>query len=114
MTKHIRDYSATLLLPVIPTRTHDAHVGNFHVPLFFANPKLPQIEVNSHVVSTQILPTILDFLIESSSITGESLQIVKDLLPLYEGQTMLRPLIPGDFLFRANHLHDLLDYADWL
>ncbi|KAJ5931026.1 Alkaline phosphatase-like alpha/beta/alpha [Penicillium verhagenii] len=75
------------------TANSDPHVGNFHVPLYLAHPRLPQIEVNDPVVSTQILPTILDLLIESASLTGESLQIVKDLLPLYEGQSMLRPLI---------------------
>lgn len=76
------------------TPYHDPHVGNFHVPLLFSHPKLPQIEVDTAVLSTQILPTILDLLIESSSLNAPSTQILKDLLPLYEGQSMLRPLIP--------------------
>ncbi|KAJ5591627.1 Alkaline phosphatase-like alpha/beta/alpha [Penicillium hispanicum] len=76
------------------TAFHDPHVGNFHVPLFFAHPKLPQIEINAPVLSTQILPTILDLLIESSSLNAESMNIVKDLFPLYEGQSLIRPLIP--------------------
>lgn len=76
------------------TPYHNPHVGNFHVPFLFSHPKLPQIEVDSAVLSTQILPTILDLLIESSSLNKPSTQIIKDLLPLYEGQSMLRPLIP--------------------
>ncbi|KAJ5771755.1 hypothetical protein N7520_002284 [Penicillium odoratum] len=53
------------------TANHDPHVGDFHVPLYFSHPKLPQIEVTSPVVSTQILPTILDLLIELSSLTEQ-------------------------------------------
>ncbi|KAJ5640104.1 Alkaline phosphatase-like alpha/beta/alpha [Penicillium longicatenatum] len=95
------------------TANHDAHVGNFHVPLFFSHPKIPQIEVNGPVVSTQILPTILDLLIESSSLTGESLQIVKDLLPLYEGQSMLRPLIPEQDGKREWHFSTMNPGGTW-
>ncbi|KAJ5249960.1 hypothetical protein N7489_000370 [Penicillium chrysogenum] len=76
------------------TAWHSPHVGNFHVPLFFSHPKLPQIEVNNAVLSTQILPTILDLLVETSSIDEESTKIIKDLLPMYEGQSMIRTLIP--------------------
>lgn len=55
---------------------------------------MPQIEVEDAVIATQILPTLLDLLIETSSVDEKSTQILKDLLPLYEGQSMLRPLIP--------------------
>ncbi|KGO39282.1 Alkaline phosphatase-like, alpha/beta/alpha [Penicillium expansum] len=76
------------------TAWHSPHVGNFHVPLFFSHPKLPQLEVNDAVLSTQILPTILDLLVETSSIDKQSTKIIKDLLPMYEGQSMIRALIP--------------------
>lgn len=76
------------------TPNHDPHVSSFHVPLLFSHPKLPQVEVDSAVLSTQILPTTLDLLIESSSLNQDSTKIIKDLLPVYEGQSMLRPLIP--------------------
>lgn len=64
------------------------------MPLFFSHPKLPQIEVDSAVLSTQILPTLLDLLIETDSLNEPSMKIIKALLPLYEGQSMLRELIP--------------------
>ncbi|KKK23467.1 hypothetical protein ARAM_003971 [Aspergillus rambellii] len=69
------------------------HVSNFHVPLVFAHPQLPSIEIDGPVTSIQILPTILDLLKESASLNDPSKHIVSDLLPLYEGQSMIRPLI---------------------
>lgn len=76
------------------TANHDSHVTSFHVPLYFSHPKLPQIEITNPVISTQILPTLLDLLVETGSANEQSLKIFKDLLPLYEGQSMLRTPIP--------------------
>ena len=75
---------------------HDSpHVANEHVPLVFSHPKLPPIEVDLPVQSTQILPTILDLLTETPSLNENARSIVKDdLLPMYQGQSMLRYLIP--------------------
>lgn len=70
------------------------HVSNFHVPLVFSHPKLPAIEIDGRVTSLQILPTILDLLAESSSLDEKSARAVQDLLPLYEGQSMIRELVP--------------------
>ncbi|CAI7613677.1 unnamed protein product [Penicillium glandicola] len=75
------------------TANHDPHVGSFHVPLLMAHPKLPSVEISNAILSTQMLPSILDILIETSSINEQSAHILKDLLPLYEGQSLLRPLI---------------------
>ncbi|KAJ5248809.1 hypothetical protein N7468_000260 [Penicillium chermesinum] len=72
------------------TANHDSHVTSFHVPLYFSHPKLPQIELTNPVISTQILPTILDLLIQTKSVNEQSLAILGDLLPLYEGQSMIR------------------------
>jgi hypothetical protein len=43
----------------------------------------------------QILPTILDLLTESGSLDAPSKKAITDLLPLYEGQSMIRPTIPS-------------------
>ncbi|KAJ6183905.1 hypothetical protein N7519_005206 [Penicillium mononematosum] len=67
------------------------HSSSFHVPLVFAHPQLPPIEINSRVASIQILPTILDILSESGSLDKQSESAIKDLLPMYEGQSMIRP-----------------------
>ncbi|KAJ5157655.1 uncharacterized protein N7482_008755 [Penicillium canariense] len=66
---------------------------NFHVPLVFANPRLPVIQLNASVSSVQILPTILDLLKSSGSLDEYSTRAVGDLLPMYEGQSILRPII---------------------
>ncbi|CDM31346.1 hypothetical protein DTO013E5_8 [Penicillium roqueforti] len=70
------------------------HISSFHVPLVFAHPQLPPIEIDSRVTSMQILPTILDILSESGSLDNQAKSAIQDLLPLYEGQSMIRPTIP--------------------
>lgn len=69
------------------------NIGSFHIPIAFSHPQLPQVEINSPVSATQIVPTLLDFLVESSSLGPQATHVVKNLLPLYEGQSLLRPLI---------------------
>lgn len=73
---------------------YNPNVGNFHVPLVLSHPKLPPIAINDAVSSLQILPTILDLLLETGSLpkTGSQRQAAKDLASNYEGQSLLRPL----------------------
>lgn len=54
---------------------------------------MPPIELNSSVTSIQILPTILDILKESGSLDESSSRAIGDILPMYEGQSMIRPII---------------------
>jgi hypothetical protein len=42
----------------------------------------------------QIVPTIMDLLVESGSLDKDATHAIKDLLPLYEGQSMIRELVP--------------------
>lgn len=67
------------------------NIGNFHVPLFLSHPKLPSVDIDDPVVSSQILPTILDLLLESESLTDPHKAAARDLLNNYEGQSLLRP-----------------------
>ncbi|OOQ88530.1 sulfatase domain protein [Penicillium brasilianum] len=69
-------------------------VSNFHVPLVFSHPQLPQITIDGRVTSMQIVPTIMDLLVESGSLDKDAAHAIKDLLPLYEGQSMIRELVP--------------------
>lgn len=71
-------------------------VGNFHVPLLFAHPKLPPVNVESPAIATQIVPTVLDLLVESSSLGDDARRAAEDLRAMYEGQSMIRPLIPEE------------------
>ncbi|KAL2826656.1 alkaline-phosphatase-like protein [Aspergillus cavernicola] len=68
------------------------HIGSFHVPIVLAHPQLPPVEVKDPVISLQILPTILDLLIESSSLGPNGTKAAKDIRGLYEGQSLIRPL----------------------
>ncbi|KAJ5493777.1 Alkaline phosphatase-like alpha/beta/alpha [Penicillium fimorum] len=96
------------------TANHDPHVGSFHVPLLVAHPKLPSVEISSAVISTQILPSILDILIETSSINEQSAHILKDLLPLYEGQSLLRPLISEQDKKQEWHFSTMNPGGTWI
>ncbi|OAQ77864.1 sulfatase domain-containingprotein [Purpureocillium lilacinum] len=68
------------------------HVANYHVPLVLSHPKLPQINIDDAVHSTQILPTILDLLVETGSLSKSKSKAARDLARNYEGQSLLRPL----------------------
>ncbi|KAJ5894759.1 hypothetical protein N7495_006450 [Penicillium taxi] len=63
------------------------------LPLF-SHPQLPPIKVDSRVTSMQIVPTILDLLVESGSLSQEEKHAIQDILPLYEDQSMIRDLFP--------------------
>ncbi|KAJ5648261.1 hypothetical protein N7490_004633 [Penicillium lividum] len=69
------------------------HVGSFAVPIVLAHPQLPALEITAPVMSDQIVPSILDLLIESNSLTKKPAKAAKDILSLYEGQSFIRPLI---------------------
>lgn len=75
------------------TPYYNTNIGNFHVPLVFSHPQLPAIDINDAVISYEILPTILDLLLETGSLSESSTGIAKDLIENYEGQSLIRPLI---------------------
>ncbi|UKZ83539.1 hypothetical protein TrVFT333_011348 [Trichoderma virens FT-333] len=75
------------------TPYYNANIGNFHVPLVFSHPQLPAIDIDEAVVSYQILPTLLDLLLETGSLSPSQTEIAKDMIDNYEGQSMLRSLI---------------------
>lgn len=65
--------------------------ANLHVPLVFSHPKLPPIDIDDAVTSQQILPTILDLLVETGSLSPSESRAARDLMGNYEGQSLLRP-----------------------
>ncbi|KAJ4155838.1 hypothetical protein LMH87_001064 [Akanthomyces muscarius] len=68
------------------------NVANFHVPLVLSHPQLPALRSDAAVQSLQILPTILDLLRETNSLSDETSQAAEDLLGIYEGQSLIRPV----------------------
>ncbi|CRG91695.1 hypothetical protein PISL3812_08746 [Talaromyces islandicus] len=69
---------------------YNPHIGSNHVPLVLSHPKLPAISIDDAVSTQQILPTILDLLIETGSLSGAAANATRDLLHNYEGQSLLR------------------------
>ncbi|KAM4063142.1 sulfatase domain-containing protein [Hirsutella rhossiliensis] len=75
-----------------PSSNFNPNVGNNHVPLILSHPKIPPLTIDDAVSSQQVLPTVLDLLIETGSLAGKALQAAKDLIRNYEGQSLVRPL----------------------
>lgn len=88
---------------------HNDETASFHVPIVLSHPSLPNVAISDVVSTMQILPTILDLLIESDSLSGESKRAASDLAKNYEGQSLLRPLHPagqnghGDWQFSVTN-----------
>ncbi|KYK57077.1 sulfatase domain protein [Drechmeria coniospora] len=74
------------------TPYYNANVGNFHVPLVVSHPKLPPMKIDDAVNSIEILPTILDMLVETGSLAPAERAAARDLVRNYEGQSLIRPL----------------------
>ncbi|KAF4460899.1 hypothetical protein FALBO_12314 [Fusarium albosuccineum] len=71
---------------------YNPNIGVDHVPLVLSHPKLPPFDSHDAVHSSQVLPTILDILLETGSVNNASRQALTDLIQNYEGQSLLRPL----------------------
>lgn len=69
------------------------NVGSFQVPMVFSHPNLPVIDISDTPINAlSILPTILDLLIETGSLSQSAQQAAQDLLRNQEGLSLLRPL----------------------
>lgn len=71
---------------------YNPSIGADHVPLVLSHPLLPAFDVHDAVSSNQVLPTILDLLVETGSLDGKSRKAAEDLVKNYEGQSLIRPL----------------------
>ncbi|KAK6069363.1 sulfatase domain protein [Seiridium cupressi] len=74
------------------TPYENPNVGNFRVPIMLHHPKLPKMDIQDAVISSQVLPTVLDLLLESKSLSRAESRAARDLVGNYEGQSLLRPL----------------------
>ncbi|EGU74999.1 hypothetical protein FOPG_14705 [Fusarium oxysporum f. sp. conglutinans race 2 54008] len=70
---------------------YNPNIGVDHVPLILSHPQLPPFNVDDAVHSTQVLPTILDILLETGSLSPSSRDAASSLITNYEGQSLLRP-----------------------
>lgn len=70
------------------------HIVSFQVPLVFYHPLLPRMSLNATVSQMTVVPTILDLLQSTGSLDAASTAIARDLIPEYEGQSLIRPFLP--------------------
>ncbi|VUC24093.1 unnamed protein product [Clonostachys rosea] len=85
------DHGTSLAENDIASAYYDPNVGVDHVPLVLSHPQLPAFSVNDAVSSVQVLPTVLDLLLETGSLNKQSRRAIRDLIANYEGQSMIRP-----------------------
>jgi hypothetical protein len=71
----------------------NGHISNFRVPLVFHHPQMPRVDITANATALSIIPTILDLLVESSSLDERDSEIASSLLPEYQGQSLLRPFL---------------------
>jgi hypothetical protein len=70
----------------------NAHVATMRVPLVMSMPGLPNIEISSPVSTLQVVPSILDLLLETESLSPCAAEAARDIRNNYEGQSLIRPL----------------------
>jgi hypothetical protein len=71
----------------------NGHIANLRVPLLFHHPLLPRLQLEINATSTSILPTILDLLSSTSSLSKKDTEIANNLVHQYEGQSLIRPFV---------------------
>lgn len=74
------------------TPYYQPNIGNFHVPLVVSHPAMPAIDIDGPANSIQILPTILDLLLSTESLSQSEAKAASDLVHNYEGQSLIRPM----------------------
>jgi hypothetical protein len=72
----------------------NSDISSFNIPITLHHPALPQVPVNATVTPLSILPTILDLLASTDSLATSGTAIARDLIPEYEGQSLIRQFIP--------------------
>jgi len=87
----VGDHGLSIAEDMSFTPYHNPRINNFHVPLVVSHPSLPAINITEPVTSMQILPTLLDLLIETNTFSKCEANAARDLLRNYEGQSLLRP-----------------------
>jgi hypothetical protein len=86
----VGDHGLSIAEDMSFTPYHNPRIANFHVPLVVSHPALPKINITDPVTSMQILPTILDLLVETGTFSQCESTAARDLLNNYEGQSVLR------------------------
>lgn len=87
----VGDHGLSIAEDMSFTPYHNPKLSNFHVPLVLSHPGLPKINITEPVTSMQILPSVLDFLVETNTLSKCQSDAARDLIRNFEGQSLLRP-----------------------
>ncbi|KAJ2977968.1 hypothetical protein NQ176_g4078 [Zarea fungicola] len=85
------DHGLSLPENDIPATYYNPNIGGDHIPLTISHPNMPPITINDPVTAIQLMPTILDLLIETGSLSAPNVEAAKALRDNYEGQSLIRP-----------------------
>lgn len=99
------DHGASLPENGKPGSYYNPNVGCDHVPTIISHPKLPPVDISDKTSTIDILPTVLDLLRETGSLSEPAAKVAGDLLANSEGQSLIRK--PG-----RPKLHDGQDGDD--
>lgn len=73
-----------------PSSFYNPNAGCNHVPMVISHPKLPPINVDDAVSTMDLLPTVLDLLRETDSLSDAAYDAAGDLLANSEGHSLIR------------------------
>lgn len=71
---------------------NNGHISNFAIPLLFVHPHLPRIQLNASTTPLSIIPTVLDLLLQTKSLSKPAAETARTLLPQYQGNSLIRDL----------------------
>jgi hypothetical protein len=71
---------------------NNGHISNFAIPLLFIHPDLPRLQLKASTTPLSIIPTVLDLLLQTGSLSEPAVETVNTLLPKYQGNSMIREL----------------------
>ena len=108
------DHGISLPENDIPASYLNPNVGCNHVPVVVSHPKLPAMDITESVSTLEILPTVLDLLRETGSLSDAVAQAATDLMGNYEGQSLIRKLRTSAPLGKAaGYGNELKELGNW-
>jgi hypothetical protein len=75
------------------TTYSNPHISSFPIPMTFYHPNLPRASAQVTVTPISVVPTILDLLVATTSLNSRDHEIARDLIPEYEGQSLIRQYV---------------------
>lgn len=71
---------------------NNGHISNFAIPLLFVHPDLPRVQLKASTTPLSIIPTVLDLLLQTDSLSDYAADTATTELPKYQGSSLIRHL----------------------